>query len=180
MTLERSQALLREARGLIPGASQTMSKGPSQWVQGLAPNYVARAQGVRVTDVDGNAFLDWPMGLGPVLLGHAYPAVNDAIVCQLADGITYTLPHVLELEVARRIAAVVPNAERVRFGKTGSDVTSAAVRVARAVTGRDRVVAAGYHGWHDWYVGSTSRRRGVPAAVQALVTSLPAGRPRTR
>jgi glutamate-1-semialdehyde 2,1-aminomutase/spore coat polysaccharide biosynthesis protein SpsF len=144
-------------------------------VQGLAPNYVARAEGVRVTDVDGNVFLDWPMGLGPVLLGHAHPAVNDAIVRQLADGITYTLPHVLELEVARRIAAVVPNAERVRFGKTGSDVTSAAVRVARAVTGRDQDVAAGYHGWHDWYVGSTSRRLGVPAAVQALVTSAPAG-----
>jgi glutamate-1-semialdehyde aminotransferase len=175
VTLDRSRALLREARGLIPGASQTMSKGPSQWVQGLAPNYVARAEGVRVTDVDGNVFLDWPMGLGPVLLGHAYPAVNDAIARQLADGITYTLPHVLELDVARRIAAVVPNAERVRFGKTGSDATSAAVRVARAITGRDRVVAAGYHGWHDWYVGSTSRRRGVPAAVQALVTGVPAG-----
>jgi glutamate-1-semialdehyde aminotransferase len=170
--LSRSAELLERARGLIPGASQTVSKGPTQWAQGVAPSFVERAQGVTVWDVDGNEYLDFPMGLGPVILGHAYPAVNEAIERQLKDGITYTLPHRLEVEVAERIAELVPCAERVRFGKTGSDATSAAVRVARAVTAREHVIVMGYHGWHDWYVGSTSRRRGVPRAVTALVETV--------
>jgi glutamate-1-semialdehyde 2,1-aminomutase/spore coat polysaccharide biosynthesis protein SpsF len=174
-SLARSAELLERARGLIPGASQTVSKGPTQWAQGVAPAFVERAEGVTVWDVDGNAYLDFPMGLGPVILGHAHPAVNEAIARQLRDGITYTLPHRLEVEVAERIRELVPCAERVRFGKTGSDATSAAVRVARAVTGRERVIAMGYHGWHDWYVGSTSRRRGVPEAVTGLVESVPFG-----
>jgi glutamate-1-semialdehyde aminotransferase len=173
--LRESARLLERARALIPGASQTVSKGPTQWVQGVAPAFVARARGASVWDVDGNEYLDFPMALGPVILGHAHPAVNAAIAHQLKDGITYTLPHRLEVEVAERIHEVVPCAERVRFGKTGSDATSAAVRLSRAVTGRDRVVVMGYHGWHDWYVGSTSRRRGVPRAVQALTESVPFG-----
>jgi glutamate-1-semialdehyde aminotransferase len=173
--LTRSAELLQRARGLIPGASQTVSKGPTQWAQGVAPSFIERAQGVTVWDVDGNAYLDFPMGLGPVILGHAYPAVNEAITRQLQDGITYTLPHRLEVEVAERIAELVPCAERVRFGKTGSDATSAAVRVARAVTAREHVIVMGYHGWHDWYVGSTSRKRGVPHAVTDLVESVPFG-----
>ena len=173
--LTRSAELLQRARGLIPGASQTVSKGPTQWAQGVAPSFVERAEGVTVWDVDGNAYLDFPMGLGPVILGHAHPAVNEAIARQLQDGITYTLPHRLELEVAERIAELVPCAERVRFGKTGSDATSAAVRVARAVTAREHVVVMGYHGWHDWYVGSTSRRRGVPHSVSDLIQSVPFG-----
>jgi glutamate-1-semialdehyde 2,1-aminomutase/spore coat polysaccharide biosynthesis protein SpsF len=173
--LSRSAELLERARGLIPGASQTVSKGPTQWAQGVAPSYVERAQGVMVWDVDGNEYLDFPMGLGPVILGHAHPAVNEAIARQLADGITYTLPHRLEVEVAERIAELVPCAERVRFGKTGSDATSAAVRVARAVTAREHVIVLGYHGWHAWYVGSSSRRRGVPRAVTSLIETVPFG-----
>jgi glutamate-1-semialdehyde 2,1-aminomutase/spore coat polysaccharide biosynthesis protein SpsF len=151
-----------------------MSKGPTQWAQGAAPAFLVRGSGARVWDVDGNPYLDWPMALGPVMLGHAHPAVNAAIARQLADGITFTLPHPLEVEVAERIVAVVPGAERVRFAKSGSDATSAAVRVARAFTGRDRVIVAGYHGWHDWYVGTTSRHLGVPAATRALVETVPA------
>jgi glutamate-1-semialdehyde aminotransferase len=124
--------------------------------------------------VDGNRYMDFPMALGPVILGHRHPAVDDAITRQLESGITFSLPHELEIEVAERIVSMVPGAEKVRFGKTGSDATSAAVRVSRAFTGRDRVVVMGYHGWHDWYVGSTSRRTGVPQAVQDLVASVPA------
>jgi glutamate-1-semialdehyde aminotransferase len=167
-----SRQLLARARQLIPGATQTMSKGPTQWAQGFAPNYLRRASGARVQDVDGRWYLDFPMALGPVILGHGHPAVDEAIRAQLTDGITFTLPHPLELDVAERIAAIVPNAERVRFGKTGSDATSAAIRLARAVTGRERVVAAGYHGWHDWYIGSTARYAGVPRAVRELTQSV--------
>jgi glutamate-1-semialdehyde aminotransferase len=167
-----SELLRARAEQLIPGCSQTLSKGPTQWAQGFAPAYLQRGRGARVQDVDGRWYLDFPMGLGPAMLGYGYPVVDEAIRAQLADGITFTLPHPLEVEVAERINAVVPNAERVRFAKSGSDVTSAAVRLARAVTGRERVLVAGYHGWHDWYIGSTTRSSGVPRAVRALTEAV--------
>jgi glutamate-1-semialdehyde aminotransferase len=173
--LTRSQELSTRARKLIPGGSQTLSKGPSQWVQGVAPAYLRRGQGARVQDVDGRWYLDLPMALGPVILGYGHRGVDGAIRDQLEDGIAFTLPHPLELEVAERIAAMVPSAERVRFAKSGSDVTSAAIRLARAITGRDRILAMGYHGWHDWYIGSSSRHLGVPGAVRELTDVVPWG-----
>jgi glutamate-1-semialdehyde aminotransferase len=174
-SLARSAELLERARGLIPGATQTLSKGPTQWVQGVAPNYLERANGAYVWDVDGNRYLDFPMALGPVILGHRRAEVDAAIVEQLRSGVTFSLPHPVELDVAERIRAMVPGAERVRFAKSGSDVTSAAVRLARDRTGRERVIVTGYHGWHDWYIGSTARERGVPAAVRELVQAVPFG-----
>jgi glutamate-1-semialdehyde aminotransferase len=167
--------LTERARMLIPGGSQTMSKGPTQWAQGFAPDFIVRGKGARVWDDQGREFLDWPMALGPIMLGHCHPAVDDAIRTQLEDGITFTLPHQLELHVAERVIDAVPCAERVRFAKSGSDATSAAVRLARAITGRDPVVAVGYHGWHDWYIGSTSRNLGVPEATSGLVRTAPYG-----
>ena len=159
----------QRARDLIPGGSQTLSKGPTQWAQGIAPDFILRGKGARVWDDRGREYLDWPMALGPIMLGHGHPAVDDAIRAQLEDGITFTLPHPLEVEVAERVVDAVPCAERVRFAKSGSDVTSAAIRLARAVTGREPIVAVGYHGWHDWYIGSTSRNLGVPEATRGLV-----------
>jgi glutamate-1-semialdehyde 2,1-aminomutase/spore coat polysaccharide biosynthesis protein SpsF len=125
-----------------------------------------------VRDVDGQWFLDFPMALGPIILGYGHPAVDEAIREQLVDGIVFTLPHPLEIDVAERIVRMVPNAERVRFAKSGSDVTSAAIRLARAVTRRERVLASGYHGWHDWYIGSTSWHAGVPKAVRELTETV--------
>ncbi len=167
--LVESALLLERARRVIPAFTQTLSKNPSQWVRGVAPAYIARGSGAHLWDVDGNRYIDFPMALGPVILGYCHPAVDEAIARQLADGIIFTLPHPIEVEVAERIVDLVPSAERVRFGKTGSDATSAAIRLARACTGRDGVLACGYHGWHDWYIGSTSRALGVPAAVRALI-----------
>jgi glutamate-1-semialdehyde aminotransferase len=167
-SLSESARLVERARGLVPAWTMTLSKNPTQWVQGVAPAYVARAEGAHVWDVDGNRYVDFPMALGPVIAGHGDPRVNAAIAAQLADGITYTLPHPIELDVAERIVARVPGAERVRFGKSGSDANSAAIRLARPVTGRDHVLASGYHGWHDWFVATTTRDLGVPAAVRAL------------
>jgi glutamate-1-semialdehyde aminotransferase len=167
--LAESNRLLERARRVIPAVTQTLSKNPTQWTQGVAPAYVARAKGAHVWDVDGNRYIDFPMALGPVMLGHADPDVNEAVARQLREGIVFTLPHPLEVEVAERIVGLVPGVERVRFGKTGSDVTSAAVRLARACTRREVVLACGYHGWHDWYIGSTSRHAGVPEGVRALV-----------
>lgn len=151
--------------------TQTMSKSPTQFVQGISPIYLQRGSGSHVWDVDGNEYIDYPMALGPVILGYAEPAVDEAINRQLRDGITFTLMHPLEVEVAERIVALCPGVEAVRFGKSGSDAMSAAVRAARAVTGRDHVLVAGYHGWHDWYIGSTTRNVGVPKAVSALTST---------
>jgi glutamate-1-semialdehyde aminotransferase len=149
-----------------------MSKGPSQWAQACAPGYLARGRGARVQDVDGRWYLDFPMALGPIVLGYAHPAVDEAIRRQLRDGIVFTLPHPLELDVAQRLVELVPNAQRVRFAKSGSDVTSAAIRLARAITGRELVLTSGYHGWHDWYIGSTSWSAGVPQAVRELTQTV--------
>jgi glutamate-1-semialdehyde aminotransferase len=169
--LTESAVLLERAGRVIPAFTQTLSKNPTQWTPGVAPSYLARGSGAHVWDVDGNRYIDFPMALGPVILGHANPAVAEAIARQLRNGIVFTLPHPIEVDVAERIVSLVPGAERVRFGKTGSDATSAAVRLARAYTGRDFVVACGYHGWHDWYIGSTSRAAGVPEAVRALTST---------
>jgi glutamate-1-semialdehyde aminotransferase/NAD(P)-dependent dehydrogenase (short-subunit alcohol dehydrogenase family) len=156
------------ARGLIPAGTQTLAKGPGQFVAGVAPKYLRRGRGCHVWDVDGNEYLDMSMAVGPLILGYAYPAVDGAIKRQLEDGITFSLMHPLEVELAERLRECVPCAESVRFSKTGADVTSAAVRVARAVTGRSRVLCCGYHGWHDWYVAVTDRARGVPPPVRDL------------
>lgn len=167
-SIQKSLALKAKAEAIIPGASQTLSKGSSQYVQGVAPVFLARAKGSHVWDVDGNEYIDYPMALGPIILGHGYPAVDDAVRRQMADGVSYSLPHPLEIEVAERLIAMIPCAEMVRFGKNGSDATAGAVRLARAVTGRDFVACCGYHGWQDWYIGSTTYNAGVPPAVREL------------
>ena len=166
--ISESNRLWARARGLIPAGTQTLAKGPGQHVDGVAPKYLRRGRGARVWDVDGNEYLDMSMGVGPLVLGYCYPAVDDAIRRQLEDGITFSLMHPLEVEVAERIRALVPGAEAVRFSKTGADVTSAAVRAARAFTRRSKVVCCGYHGWHDWHIGVTDRRAGIPPEIADL------------
>ena len=171
VTIE-SETLWRRAQGLIPAGTQTLAKGPGQHVRGFAPKYLTRGKGARVWDVDGNEFLDMTMGVGPLVLGYADEAVDEAIARQLVDGITFSLMHPLEVEVAEAIREMVPGAASVRFSKTGADVTSAAVRLARAFTGREKVLCCGYHGWHDWYIGVTDRDRGIPEASKALVHTI--------
>lgn len=166
--LTRSAELASRARRLIPGGSQTFSKAPTQFVQGVAPNFITRGRGSHVWDADGNEYIDYPMALAPVVLGHADPEVTEAVVLQIQDGTTYSLPHLLEVEVAELLVELVPCAEMVRFAKNGSDATAGAVRVARAFTGREVVACCGYHGWQDWYIGTTTRNKGVPKAVQEL------------
>ena len=164
----RSLELLDHALSTVPGQSQTFSKGWTQYPRGASPVFAARADGGYVWDADGNRLIDWPMALGPLLLGHNNRAVNDALRTQLDNGIAFSLPTVSELELADRLIEWFPFAERVRFGKNGSDATTGAVRVARAFTGRELVLCCGYHGWQDWFIGTTTRSAGVPAAVRAL------------
>jgi glutamate-1-semialdehyde aminotransferase len=166
--IENSNALYERATGLIPAYTQTLAKGPGQYVKGVAPKYVERGKAGHVWDVDGNEYIDFQMGIGPLSLGYCYEAVDRAIVKQLEKGITFSQMHPLEVEVAELVRDVVPGAEMVRYSKTGCDVTTAAVRLARAFTGRDKVLSCGYHGWHDWYVAVTDRNRGIPQATRDL------------
>lgn len=168
-----SSALLERALKVIPCATQTLAKGPTMYVRGAAPNFLQRGEGATVYDVDGNAYLDMVMALGPVSLGYCYPAVDQAISRQLQQGIAFSLVHPLEVEVAEQIQALVPSAERVRFSKTGADATSAAVRMARAFTGRSKVLSCGYHGWHDFHAGTMPRNAGVPVPVRSLSQTFP-------
>lgn len=169
--LDRSMALKARAEKVIPSCSQTFSKAPTQFVGGVAPVFVQKASGCRVTDVDGNDYIDYPMALGPIILGHGHPAVTAAVRRQLEDGTVFSLPHPLEVELAELLCRTIPCAEMARFGKNGSDATAGAVRAARAFTGRDVVVCCGYHGWQDWYIGTTTRAGGVPAAVRELTAT---------
>jgi glutamate-1-semialdehyde 2,1-aminomutase/spore coat polysaccharide biosynthesis protein SpsF len=168
LNIRKSLELKKKAEKIIPGCSQTFSKSPTQFVQGVSPVFLEKAYGSYVWDVDGNKFIDYAMALGPIILGHNYPAVSDEVRAASKYGNTFTLPHRLEVELAGLICEVMPYLEMVRFGKNGSDVTSGAVRVARAFTGRDKVACCGYHGWQDWYVGVTTMNRGVPEAVRKL------------
>ena len=166
--IEKSQEYYNRALGLIPSVTQTLAKGPSQYVDGVAPKYLIKGKGSHVWDVDGNEYIDYNMGIGPLILGYSYPKIDEAIIMQLKDGITFSLMHPLEVQVAELIREVIPNAESVRFSKTGADVTSAAIRLARAFTGKDKILCCGYHGWHDWYISVTSRNKGIPKAIQNL------------
>jgi glutamate-1-semialdehyde aminotransferase/spore coat polysaccharide biosynthesis protein SpsF (cytidylyltransferase family) len=164
----KSQQWLERAKQVIPGCAQTFSKGYTQYVQGVAPVFLQRGKGCRVWDVDGNEYIDYVQGLLPNILGYAHDEVNAAAAAQLAEGHSFSLPHPVEVQLAERLARLIPCAEMVRFGKNGSDATSGAVRAARAFTGRERIACCGYHGWQDWYIGSTTRNAGVPLAVRQL------------
>ena len=167
-SIEKSDKLYQKALKLIPSVTQTLAKGPQQNVKGIAPKYLVKGKGSHVWDVDGNEFLDYNMAIGPLSLGYTYDKIDKAIKKQLKDGITFSLMHPLEVEVAEMLNKIIPNAESVRYSKTGADVTSAAVRVARAFTKREKILCCGYHGWHDWYISVTDRNSGIPKAVQDL------------
>jgi glutamate-1-semialdehyde aminotransferase len=164
----KSVEWLARAEAVIPLGSQTFSKSRTAFPVGAAPLFIERGEGSRVWDVDGNEYVDFMNGLLAISLGYNDPDVTAAVQDQLRSGVTFSLPHPIETEVAELIVDLVPCAELVRFGKNGSDATSGAIRIARAYTGRERVAVCGYHGWQDWYIGSTTRDLGVPAATKAL------------
>ena len=170
MKLEKSFEYLHRAEKVIPVQSQTFSKGPRYFPKGAAPVYLGYGYGSRVRDVDKNWYIDFICGLGPITLGYNYPRVNEAIKEQLANGIIFSLPHPLEVELSELLVDIIPCAEMVRFTKTGSEATSAAIKAARAYTGREKVVCCGYHGWHDWHSCTTDASRGIPRAMSYLIS----------
>lgn len=164
----KSEAHLNRAELTIPLGSQTFSKSRTQYPVGISPLFIKKAKGCHVWDLDGNKYIDLVSALASVTLGYGDSRVNTAVSKQLRRGVSFSLPGTLEAEVAEMICHLVPSAEMVRFGKNATDVTTAAVRLARAYTGKDRVIVCGYHGWQDWFIGSTSRNKGVPKATSDL------------
>jgi glutamate-1-semialdehyde 2,1-aminomutase/spore coat polysaccharide biosynthesis protein SpsF len=166
LRFEKSLSQFEKVMRIIPGGSQTFSKSSLQFSVGAAPLFIREGKGALLTDLDGNRFIDFTMGLGACLLGYAFEPVSREIEATLKKGTAYTLPHHLEYDLAELLTRIIPSAEMVRFGKNGSDVTSAAVRLARAATGREIVACCGYHGWQDWYIATTTRSLGIPEEVK--------------
>ena len=163
--------MLERALKAIPLGSQTFSKSKTAYPEGVSPHFIKRGDGSHVWDVDGNEYIDFVNGLASITLGYNDPDVTDAVKAQLEEGTIFSLPHEIEIKVAEKIIEMVPCAEMVRFGKNGSDATAGAIRLTRAYTKRDHVAVCGYHGWQDWYIGSTSRNLGVPSSVRDLTHS---------
>lgn len=166
--ISESRKLYDRATKLIPHYTQTLAKGPSQHIFGVAPIYLQKGKGSRVFDVDGNEYIDFTMGVGPLSLGYCYERIDNAVRRQLESGITFSLMHPLEVEVAELIREIIPNAESVRFSKIGNDVTTGAVRLARAYTGKNTILCCGYHGAQDWYIAVTDWDKGIPDHAKSL------------
>lgn len=164
----RSGELLERALKTIPFGAQTFSKSHIQFPAGKTPLYCSHADGARIFDVDGNDYVDLVNAVLPVVLGYRDPDVDLAIRNQLDSGISFTLATKIEAELAELLVKHIPCAEMVKFGKSGTDVTTAAVRLARAYTGKDHILLSGYHGWSDWSMACTDRNLGIPMGVRNL------------
>ena len=150
-SVARSMALYRKAERLIPGVAQLISRRPTRRAFGVSPVYGARAKGCRIWDIDGNEYVDWMSAVGPIILGYADEVVDRAVKEQIDRGSIYSLLTEASVELAELLVRLIPSAEMVRYAKGGGEACAVAVRIARGVTGRDRVLFCGYHGWHDWY-----------------------------
>lgn len=164
-SFEKSEALLSRELKVSPLAAQTYSKSFRYFSKGFAPSYMDHGEGCYIYDVDGNKFIDFMCALGPITVGYNEPTVNEAVINQVHKFASGSLQSELEVELAEKICEIIPCAEMVRFLKNGGDATTAAVRLARAYTGRDVVLMSGYHGMHDWSIGASENNKGVPKAV---------------
>lgn len=165
-----SNAHLRAAHDVIPGGAHTYAKGDDQYPAGMAP-VIERGAGCRVWDLDGNEYIEYGSGLRANLLGHGFEPVLRAAQAAMADGVNFVRPHRLELAAAERIISLIPSAEMVKFGVNGSDATTAAVRLARAYTGREMVAICRDHPFFstdDWFIGTTAMPAGIPPAIRNL------------
>lgn len=166
--LKNQDELWDNALELMPRGTQTMSKCPDQFVDGVYPKFAESASGAYLNTIDGKKYLDFMCGLGPIILGYNDDLTNKAVQDQLEKGIIFSLPTVLEQELAKLLIDVIPCAEQVRFAKNGTDVDLAAVRIARSYTKREHIAKCGYHGWGDWHAVSL-RDYGVPRGLKNIV-----------
>jgi len=163
-----STKYLNRAEKSIPLGSQTFSKSRVQYPVGVSPLFINNARGTYVWDIDGNKYIDLVNSLAAITIGYKNKKVDNSVRKQMKKGSIFSLPGILEAEVAELIIDTVPSAEMVRFAKNGSDATTAAIRLSRAYTGREEIAFCGYHSWQDWYIGSTSMNKGVPKGVAKL------------
>jgi glutamate-1-semialdehyde 2,1-aminomutase/spore coat polysaccharide biosynthesis protein SpsF len=169
----RSNSLLERAKRSMPVAASTYSKSYRYFCEGAMPAFLNRGDGGHVWDVDENEYIDYVVALGPISVGYNDPRINQAVRDQLEKGMSFSLTTEIELQLSEKLIDLIPCAEMVKFVKNGSDATGAAVRLARAFTDRDMVLCCGYHGWQEWYVGSTQNNLGVPNSVRELTRSFP-------
>ena len=172
-----SRAHQRRAHAAIPGGAHTYARGDDQMPEHM-PVVLARGEGCRVWDVDGNAYIEYGIGLRAVTLGHAEPRVTAAATEWMRRGTNFSRPATVELEAAERLLSLLPAADRVKFCKDGSSATTAAVKLARAATGRDRVAVCHDHPFlsqDDWFIGTTAMDAGIPQPVKDLTVGFPYG-----
>ena len=165
---KNSKKLFRKAVKVIPTGSQTFSKSYMQWPYNVSPMFLKEGKGCIVKDVDNNKYVDYLLALMPIILGYANKEVDDKVIQQIKQGTILSLSHPSEVELSEKLVSIIPYAQMVKFSKNGSDVLSAAIRLSRAYTNRELVAVSGYHGWHDWYIGTTSRSRGIPKGTMKL------------
>ncbi len=165
---ERSLELWKEAERLIIGGGQG-HKRPVAYMEYGGPAFLVRAEGSRVWDIDGNEYIDFLLAYGPILLGHADPELNAAVGRQMRDGVIYSVEHPFSVRLARKLVEIIPCAEMVQYFVGGSSATAGAIRIARAHTGRERIIRCGYHGWLDW---TQPGAPGVPKVMQELVLAV--------
>lgn len=162
LSFVRSEALFARAQQIVTGGT-TQGKAPNTLIPGEYPIYAARGRGAYLWDVDGNRFLDYILAYGIIVLGYCDPDVDAAAIQEIEQGFAFPLTRPVQNELAELLVEVIPCAEMVHFFKTGSDTTTAAVRLARIATGRDKLVRWGYNGWHDW---CCTREAGIPKHVR--------------
>ena len=165
-----SNAYVSAVHDLIPGGAHTYAKGDDQYPDGMAP-VIERGAGCRVWDIDGNEYVEFGSGLRSNLLGHGFEPVVRAVRGWLEDGVNFVRPHRIELEAAERLIELIPSAEMVKFGLNGSDATTAAVRLARAYTGREMVAVCRdqpFFSTDDWFIVTTPMSAGIPEATRRL------------
>jgi len=168
--ITKSNELKDRARKVIPHQTGTFSRASSSFIEGVYPSYIQSAQGSHFTDVDQNTFLDYLMGIGPITLGYNYETVNEAVLSQLKEGILFSLPHPVEVELAELMCNTIPHADMAKFEKSGSNAVTAAVRAARYKTKREKIAYCGSGGvWHDWQAAMVSRDGGVPKFNKNLI-----------
>ncbi|KUO74522.1 MAG: glutamate-1-semialdehyde 2,1-aminomutase [Desulfosporosinus sp. BRH_c37] len=158
--LEKSLALFAEAGDCIFSLVQLYDEGSGEHVTGKYPRFIQSGKGAHIWDLDGNEYIDFDMGLGPIILGYCYEAVDKAVTGQLAQGMHFSLVSPQEVEYARMLQKHIPCADKVRFFKTGSSACEAAIRTARAYTGKKHVIRGAFHGWHEWTIAAEGVRQG--------------------
>ena len=164
------QEFKSKIHSLIPGGAHTYSKGDDQFPEN-APTGIVKGKGAWLWDIEGHNFLDCSMGLGSVTLGHAFDELNETVINEISNGVNFQRPSINELKAAEAFLELLPGQDMIKFAKNGSAVTTAAVKLARAFTGRDLVAFPGDHPFYsydDWFIGKTHCNKGVPTAIQDL------------